>query len=96
MSKDLSRRTSSRKWNIEFSWRFATEHQRRVIADLGILAQKVLVLFLTILIPDAIARESGGILTSIGFRTRADARRFSKQFGGTLSTQKMNEPRDHQ
>jgi hypothetical protein len=85
MSKDLSQRTSSRKWNIKFSWLCSTEHQRRVIADLGILAHKVLKLFLSILIPDAIAKESGGILTSVGFRTRADARRFSKQFGGTLS-----------
>lgn len=85
MKKHLHRRSKSRKWNVEFSWRFSDEHQRRVIGDLGMLADQVLRLYLEIRLPSAAVREQRGKVENVAFRTRSAARLFANKFGGTLS-----------
>jgi hypothetical protein len=79
---------SNHRWIVEFSFRFADDHQRSVVKELGIQAHHAVRLWIDVLTPGACVMEPVGTpIKYVAFLSRSAARRFVKSWGGKLVAQ---------
>ena len=81
------------RWIVRFAFGFKNQAQADAVHSLRQLAQDVVRLWLEVLVPDANAFEQPGVpIETIGFPTRALARRFITTWGGRLLTNPPADP----
>ena len=75
----------SHRWLVEFSFKFANDHQRSVVEELDILAHEVVRLWVDVIAPGAHVLEPAGTpVEHVAFPSRSAARRFVRTWGGQL------------
>jgi len=83
----LNYNPADHRWHVRFAFRIRNQTQAEAVQRLGDLAYDVVRLWCDALIPDARVYEPPGEpIETIGFPTRASARRFTQVWGGRLLT----------
>src|SRR5580700_3620054 len=75
------------RWIVRFAFRYQNQAQADAVRSLGGLACDVVRLWCIALVPGArVFEPPGEPIKTIGFPTRASARRFIKVWGGRIAT----------
>jgi hypothetical protein len=83
----LNYNPADHRWIVRLAFRFKNQAQAETVQSLGKLAWDVVRLWCDVRIPDARVFEPQGTpIESIGFPTRASARRFIATWGGRIVT----------
>jgi hypothetical protein len=76
---------NARCWTVDFAFRYNDDRQRRVVEELGVMAHEVVRLYCDVCCPgSAVVEPEGTPIRQIICRTRQQARKIVRTFGGRL------------